>query len=438
MTCSHRIALRLAATALSVAAIGAPLQVSAESLEDAWKLAFARDNNLAAAASDVDGAKAAERAARAARWPSVEASGGYTRLNSSPALDVTTPAFTFRSGPIFKGDEFVSGNVQMRLPLYAGGQIAAGITAAREAAVGASQTRQSAVANVKLEVAEEYVGVLRAARTLEAANSSVDSLSAHAKDVQHLVERELVPKSDLLAARVALADAEQAKVRAANAVELARAGYNRSLGESLDRTPQLDERLPTDASLPSTPLDVLVKRALNSRSELAAMQAQVASLESQSRAELGKTLPQLALTGGYTHFDNTILDRQDVSSVGIGVTWSLFDGGQARNRSAALKSASRSARSRLEDLRSKIELEVRQSWLGVQEAQARVKASAEAVAQAEENLRSSRELYSADLATNTQVLDAVTLRVRALNNRDNAVLDESLSLLRLQYAVGSL
>ena len=66
-----------------------------------------------------------------------------------------------------------------------------------------------------------------------------------------------------------------------------------------------------------------------------------------------------------------------------------------------------------------------------------LKASGEAVAQAEENLRMSRELYGAGLATNTQVLDAVALQVNAVNNRDNAVLDESLSQLRLARASGS-
>jgi outer membrane protein TolC len=89
-------------------------------------------------------------------------------------------------------------------------------------------------------------------------------------------------------------------------------------------------------------------------------------------------------------------------------------------------------------LRSQIELQVRQAWLDVQAAQARSKATGEAVAQAEENLRTSRELYGAGLATNTQVLDAVTLQVNAVSNRNNAALDESLSLLRLEYAVGTL
>jgi outer membrane protein TolC len=103
-----------------------------------------------------------------------------------------------------------------------------------------------------------------------------------------------------------------------------------------------------------------------------------------------------------------------------------------------LRSAGRAAQDRLDDLRSGIELQVRQAWLEVHEAQARVKASAEAVAQAEENLRSSRELYGAGLATNTQVLDAVSLEVNAVDNRDNAALDESLAMLRLSYAAGTL
>lgn len=124
--------------------------------------------------------------------------------------------------------------------------------------------------------------------------------------------------------------------------------------------------------------------------------------------------------------------------VGIGLSWSPFDGGQARDRASALRSASRAQQHRLEDLRSQTALEVRQSWLAVQEAQARVKASSDAVAQAEENLRMSRELYGAGLATNTQVLDAVTLQVEAVNNRNDALLDDALFRLQLARAVGDL
>lgn len=432
----RRLALPIALLAL--AAVGCTRAAAAETLEDAWKLALTRDKALAAAGSDLEGARAAERAARGARWPSLDATAGYTRLNASPALDVVTPAFAFRSGPIFKGDEFVTGTVQARLPLYTGGQISAGIDAAHHALIGAAEDEQSATAGLKLDVAEAYVGVLRARRGLDAARSSVASLAAHAHDVQQMVERDLVARADLLAARVALANAEQAGVRAANTVAIAEAAYNRRLGEPLERSPELDPRMTADPTLAATPVEPLVQRALVSRSEIRALAAHADSLASQSRAEAGKGLPQLALIGGYTHFDNQILDRQDFSTVGVGFSWNLFDGGQARARAAALHSAGRAAQNRLDDLRSRVELEVRQAWLDAHEAQARVRAAAETVAQAEENLRSSRELYGAGLATNTQVLEAVTLQINAVSNRDNAALDESLSSLRLAYATGTL
>jgi len=434
----NRLAQRLPAALLALAA-GAPWHAAAaESLEEAWKLALSRDRTLAAAGFDVEGARVAEEAARSSRWPSLDAVGGYTHLNASPALEVATPGSVLRSGPIFRDDQFVSGSVQLKLPLYTGGQISAGIAAAHQALVGISEEQQSASASLKLDVAEAYVGVLRAQRALEAAQSSVASLTAHADDVGHMVDRELVPRADALAARVALANAEQARVHAANALEIAQAAYNRRLGEPLERAPELEQRIAADAFLGAASLDQLLPRALASRSELKALAARVEALASQAHVEAGKALPQLALTGAFTHFDNQILDRQDFSTVGVGFTWNLFDGGQAQHRAAALRSAGRAAQSRLEDARSRIELEVRQAWLDVHEAQARLRASGEAVSQAEENLRSSRELYGAGLATNTQVLEAVALRVSAINNHDNAALDESLALLRLSYAVGAL
>ncbi|HET7757738.1 MAG TPA: TolC family protein, partial [Steroidobacteraceae bacterium] len=380
-----------------------------------------------------------ERAAQGARWPSVEASGGYTRLNASPALDVAMPSGpSFQSGPIFRDNQFVSGTVQLKVPLYAGGGIVAGIDAARDAATGAGEQERAAAAALKLEVAERYVAVLRARRALTAAVSSVESLGAHVHDVEHMIESESAPRSDLLAARVARADAEQTRLRAANTLEIAQAAYNRRLGEPLERAPELDEQLPAVGALGGESVATLVTRALAGRSELKALSAQADALASQSRAEVAKLRPQLALIGSYMHFDNQILDRQDLSSIGVGLTWSVFDGGQARNRAAALSSASRAQQRRLEDLRSQIALEVRANWLGVREAQARLKASAEAVAQAQENLRMSRELYGVGLATNTQVLDAVALEVNAVSNRDNALLDASLSALRLARAVGEL
>lgn len=422
---------------VALATLPACLAASAESLSDAWKMGLDRNMEFAAVAEEAESARANERAARAERWPSLTAAAGYTRFDTAPQLQITTAGLALQA-PIFPDDAYASGSVQLKLPLYTGGRIKAQIGAAHEAAVSANDYEVAARSSLRLGIAQAYVDVLRSQRQLEAAQSSVASLTAHATDVKLMVERELVTRSDLLSAQVAMANAEQLRVQTRNNVALAYAAYNRMLGEPIDRTPELDTALPVERALGEQPLEGLIQQALQSRSEVGALSARAAALSLQSDAQRALLLPQLALSGGYNYLENEILDRQGFGSVGIGVSWNVFDGGVVRNRSAALERASRAARFRLDDLRAQIQLEVRQAWLDVQAAQARIAASREAKSQAEENLRMSRELYGGGLGTNTQVLDAVALQISAANNHDNAVLDESLALLALQRAVGTL
>lgn len=421
----------------ALVASGAAL--AGESLQDAWAMALSRDATVAAAQADVDAATAGERAARAARLPRVEAIGAYTRYDTAPSLSIVTPGLSFSTPPIFDGDDTVMAGAQLSLPLYTGGALSASIRAARFAREATEAVGEQSIADLRIEVAERYVGVLRSRRAFVSAEASVTSLAAHVADVEAMVQREMVATSDLLAARVALANATQQSVRARNGVQLAEAAYNRRLGQPLDRVPEIEDR----ASLNGLPeetrdLPALLAAAAANRSELRALDARAGALAAQGRAERAKLLPQFALQGGWQHLETTVLDREEFSSVGIGFRWTVFDGGQALNQARALERAGRAARLRREDAAALLQLQVREAWLGLAEADARRAASREAVEQAEENLRISRELYGAGLASNTQVLDAIALRVAAANNRDDAAMDFELARLRLARATGEL
>lgn len=426
------------AALVTAAALGVPVH-GAETLQDAWMLALGRDPALAAVRAETDAAMAEERSARAARWPTLEAGAMYSRYDRSPSLDVTTPTFAFRSPPIFDGDDMVMGGARLTVPIFTGGSLSASIRSARHAREAAEAVSEQAIADLKLEVAARFVGVLRARRGLAAAEAHVASLEAHVADVQALVERELVARSDLLAARVALANAQQERVRADNAVRLAHAAYNRHLGQPLERVPDIEDRGAL-AGLPEETrgIDELLRVAAGRRSELRALEARASALEAQARAERGRLLPQLSLEGSYQHFETTLLDRADFTTVGVGVRWRLFDGGQALQRARSLERGGRAARYRLEDLGSQLEIQVRAAWLGLAEASARRVATREAVAQADENLRVSRELYGVGLASNTEVLNAIALRVVAVGNSDDAALDAELARLQLARAIGEL
>lgn len=181
-----------------------------------------------------------------------------------------------------------------------------------------------------------------------------------------------------------------------------------------------------------------MEAALANRLELGVLEAQAAAFDAQARIEHGRLLPQLVLTAAYDHLETTVLDREQFASAGIGLRWTLFDGGQVRARATALRRQGSAVRLRRNDLQTQLELQVREAWLGVGEADARRTVAGEAVAQAEENLRISRELYGAGLVAHTQVLDAIALQVTAVNHRDDAEHDAGFARLRLQWAIGEL
>ena len=434
MTLSRMILCWSVAFALFGAAAGV---ARAETLADAWALALQQDHSLAAARNQAEAAGFEAQAARAQRWPTLAVGGSYTQLDDSPAFDFSFTGLPLTPPELFKDDNFLMGSATVTVPLFTSGRISSSIAAAeaRERGVGAQVS--VATSDVKLAVADAYVGVLRARKAHGVASSNVQTLEALTRDTTSMFERELVPKNELLAVQVALADARQNELRAANAAEVAAASYNRRLGAPLDRPVELSETLGVPVEL-SQDLPALVEQARSRRTELAAFDAQAEAYGQLARTERSRVLPQVALSGGYQYLENQFLDDETVGMAGIGVQWAMFDGGQSRKRAAALDRNRRATEQQRADASSQIELQVRQAYLGIQESRQRVIVTAQAVEQADENLRIARERYTSGLGTQTQLLEAETLRVRALTNRDDATLDAGLAQLRLARAVGAL
>ena len=95
--------------------------------------------------------------------------------------------------------------------------------------------------DLKLTVAEAYVGVLRAQKNLEVARSNVEQLSSFARDVRNRREQGLAIRSDELAAEVSLANARLSEIQARTALESAWATYNRYLCRPLTDVVPLEE-----------------------------------------------------------------------------------------------------------------------------------------------------------------------------------------------------
>ena len=413
-----------------------PVATGAEDLRQAWSDAIASHNQLAAAAARREAAGLNLESAQAERWPRLDVSSSFTQLDEAPRFDFgggTT------SQQIFDNDNFVQAGVQVSLPLYAGGAISAGVDAAEFAAEASSEQYEAILQDIKLGTGQHYIGVLRAESGLEVAESNVKTLQAHAELARQRYEFGAVPKNDFLAASVALADAAQRKLQAENALDFARAAYNRYLNRPLDQPVSLDPNLDIDGLVPAgESLESLILMATQQRDELAVLAAEANSLRENSTAIRARSRPQFALTGGYVYMENAFLDAEEFWMAGVSFQWNLFNAGRNRDRAAALERQALAVSHTRSDVLSSISLQVRRAWNDRQEAEARTHVAESAVDQAIENLRVVQNRYEAGSSANIEVLDAETLREQALSNRDNARYELALAKLRLARAVGVL
>ena len=411
-----------------------PVVTMAETLDDAWAIALSVDQRLQASQLETESVRWNYSAAKSLRNPKLSNVTAYTWLSDTPSFDATIPGMGSLSMP-FLQDEFAVNSTMVAMPLYTGGQIQHKVSAAASQVAAAEREQVRTCLDVKLEVAAAYVTVLRANRAVEVAQANVTSLQTHVRVVESMLKQALVAKSDLLAAQVALADAEQKVLQAHNGVDIAGAAYNRLLQRSLAMPVDLQELtvFPSHESL-----EILSNRAIHTRPELARLSAQMNALRCQAESIRGANRPQVQVVGGYTYLENENISPEGYGSLSFAMEWIPYDGGVAHSRSNSLQRKA-SAIGRLQaNATTAIQLEVRKAWLDEHEARKRIDVTSKATEQADENLRVTRNRYQQGIGTNTEVLDAETLRALTFNNYYNAIYDAIISTFKLHRAVGTL
>ena len=232
-----------------------------------------------------------------------------------------------------------------------------------------------------------------------------------------------------------MADAQQQALDANNKLEMARAAYNRALGRDLAAPVHLAELQDNGAR---SDYEGLTALALQQRPELSTLSAQARALQQQAASERAKNGPQVQLQGGYLYQEDRYVNPNGVAGVLLGVQWNALDMGRVRNEANALAQKAEAVTRMRRDAESMIALEVRQRWLELETARQRVQVARRATAQADENLRVARDRYQHQFGTNTEVLDAETLRVQAYTNLFDSSYQAVLAGLRLRQAVGTL
>jgi outer membrane protein len=388
-------------------------------LDEAVAQAFEGNPDLRAAAERIGEAQARVGEATSAFFPQISSRLTYARTDNPAqafAMILAQRRFSFSDdfnnpGPT----QDVRPEIVGALPLFRGGQDYERRTAAT-LGVEAAQWERAAIRNALADaVVAAYYSLLAGPEQVEVTRVSIDAVDSALTQARVRFESGAALKSDVLSLEVRLAAAREARVRAQNAVELARAGLRILLG------------LPAEAPLEVAPVaahagpdvpesfDAALQQALARRPEIQAAQRMVAMREHEVKMEKAAYLPRVDLVGSYGQ-DNTNLElsrHQDNWSVGVSAELDLFSGFRTTERVRAAERRLAEALEAQRKARLEIERDVKTAVLGLQEARERAQVTVAAVASGEEALRLVQEQYRAGAVTITRYLEAEVARTDA-------------------------
>jgi outer membrane protein TolC len=410
-------------------------------LEDAIARGLANSERIAELEARSAAAAAGEQGRAADRLPILSATGGYTRTNHvtefSIPLTGAPPRIIYPDIP----DNYRT-RLDLQWPIYTAGRVDALERAARAEREATAEDLAAARADLRLEITRAFWALVTATESERVVRRSVDSIDSHVRDLRSRLEQGLIPPNDVLSAQAQQSRQRLLAIETANQRGVAEADLQRLLGPG--SPPRIEPAATLEPPGPGAigAADALISQAHDQRSERRALEDRAAAAREQIAVARSKSLPQVAVNGGYDYArpNPRIFPRsslwEDSWDVSVNVTWSIWDGGRSRADGAQAAATARAAASRVLDFDRQLTFEIRQRRLEVDSSRAAIEAAADGVRAAQEAFRVVGERFNAGVATNTDVLDAETALLQAQLDQTRALANAMLADARLARAVG--
>ncbi len=396
-------AVRAAALA-AAALIGAAARAQEPAFTLSEALRLAARNSVQADTADLNASAAREesRQIKSLYYPQVTLDGGHVNLDNDPF---------FKFGPtVFPAGEQVywKYKIAAREVLWDGGR--------RSAALSTSRTREQAVelkgvADVRRAqqaVAERYVGVLSLSDQRRVVDLRKKALEDHLRIVQDLFDQGMVARNDLLRTEVALrsVDDQASSIDAEEAT--AREALNQALGADPATARVFPKGLPPPPPLPWD--EAAVRRlSVENNDAVKAMEARCKAAEESVALRRKEYMPTVIAELGHSYEQNRYMLYPHVTSLFVGLSLDVFDGGVRSSRVRQAQREAEVAARELSDLKAQAEVAGMRALRDFNEALKESRTALANVEASKENLRIVEDQYKEGLARTTDVLDAETV-----------------------------
>jgi outer membrane protein len=404
-------------------------------LEESIKIAMERSLSLHSATVGVMGSEFRRKEAITNFLPLWTGQYNYTRYNSATTVGYGGTTGLGTSGA---SRDIFNFSTNVNQPLFTGGFNLANYRYAKIGVDLSKESFETAKRDLVLQVRVGYFNILRAERFLVVAQQQVKQFEAQLEVTKAFFEVGIVPKNDVLQAEVSLANAKQALVRAENDLATAKASFNILLRREIDVPLEVVDIL----AYKPFPLrfEESLQEALRQRPEIKTAQLNIDQAKENVKIARSGFFPTISLNGAYNRLSDEVgLDgdlRSERWTVQALATITLWNWGNTAFKVGENKVKVTQTQDSKSQLIDSITLEVKDDYLNMLVAEKNISVAEVAIAQAEENLRMNEERYRYQVATQTDVINAVTLLAQTRTNYYGALSDFNIAKAQLERAMG--
>lgn len=419
-------------------------QDSPMTVDECVNAAISNSSKLHTSRMKVSQARAKAGEALTQLLPTATVGAFYTRLSKVPPFEVDLPPY-----PGLPGSFTLSESVQesrgltlnIRQPLFTGLRLLSNLRMTRKNAAASSFDFESDSLTLVADVQTAYWNLFKAVEIKKAVDENLVQVSAHLEDARRFMDQNLLALNDVLKIETQKSQIQLMQIEADNAVRMARINLNNQIGIPLNSRTAIASSL-SDELASAPPLDSLIVIGLSGRAEIDAINLRVEAGKAGVAAARAGWFPQVVLTGNYYRLrpNSRILPTRDewdnTWDIGLALSFEAWNWGKTIHQTRQAQAQLEQAIDALDQLRDAVELEVTARYLDLTKAQQSIEVARNAVAQASENLRITKEKFHVDLASNTDLLDAEVALLQASTSYTTARVSQELAGIALKRALG--
>jgi len=411
-------------------------------VEDCVRIALERNYTVAIAREGVEGSRAAAQRAWSGFLPRVSATTYWNRFTQGPTDQIILNETT---GEVIVGQTVSQSFVSYTLGLNASQTLFSwssfqNLVRSRADVSAATHAGAAAENDIAYEVKAQFYSLVKAKKLLDVSERSYERSKGQLERAESLFELGSVAKSDVLRAKVDVAQSELDLISARNAVEMQRARLAKIMGLGLETPVEIKAELSYEEV--SVAEEQLFENAVNRRPDLLEARERVRAAKAGVQSARGGSYPSLFGSFNYSwrddYFPNSTadLEKQYTWSVAMGVSIPIFDGMVTRGNVGEAKAGLMTRLSQLRDLELGVELDVKEALIALEEARQRIRVSEDQLASAEESYKLAQEQYEVGLGTILELTEAQVELTTAESQSVEAITDLKLALALLDRASG--